>query len=51
MVRHAARMITEKEEGYTMYCAMAKAFGTEACYKLVNDGLQMFGGYGYLQDY
>jgi len=51
MVRHGARMFEEKEENYTMYCAMAKKFATDKCFDIVNDALQMHGGYGYLQDY
>jgi alkylation response protein AidB-like acyl-CoA dehydrogenase len=34
-----------------MYCAMAKKFATDNCFDIVNDALQMHGGYGYLQDY
>ena len=48
MVRHGARMITEGEPNYTMYCAMAKKFATDKCFDIVNDCLQMHGGYGYL---
>lgn len=51
MVRHGARMIEEKEANYTMYCAMAKKFATDKCSAIVDDCLQMHGGYGYLQDY
>ena len=51
MVRHGARLITEKAPNYTMYCAMAKQFATDKCWFIVNDCLQMHGGYGYLQDY
>ena len=43
-------MITEGEPNYTMYCAMAKAYATDKCWNVVNDCLQMHGGYGYLQD-
>lgn len=34
-----------------MYCAMAKKYATDECYTVVNDALQMHGGYGYLKDY
>lgn len=30
---------------------MAKMSATEKCYEAVDMGLQMFGGYGYFQDY
>jgi alkylation response protein AidB-like acyl-CoA dehydrogenase len=39
MVRHGARMITEKVPNYTMYCAMAKQFATDKCWHVVNDCL------------
>ena len=39
MVRHGARMITEGEPNYTMYCAMAKAYATDKCWNVVNDCL------------
>lgn len=35
----------------TKYCAMAKRFVTDAGSKIVNDCLQLHGGYGYLADY
>jgi alkylation response protein AidB-like acyl-CoA dehydrogenase len=34
-----------------MYCAMAKRYATENCFNLVNEALQLHGGYGYLKDY
>ena len=51
MVRHGAHCITNNDPNYTMYCAMAKRFATDKCFDIVNDALQMLGGYGYLQDY
>jgi alkylation response protein AidB-like acyl-CoA dehydrogenase len=51
MVRHGAKLCGEKAPEYTMYCAMAKKFATDKCFDIVNDCLQMHGGYGYLQDY
>lgn len=51
MVRNAADMVTEKTNNYTMYAAMAKKFATEKCSGIVNDALQMHGGYGYLKEY
>jgi alkylation response protein AidB-like acyl-CoA dehydrogenase len=39
MVRHAAKMISEKTENYTMYCAMAKKYGTDNCIDVVNEAL------------
>lgn len=33
------------------YCAMAKQLVTEACSEIVNQAIQLHGGYGYLHDY
>jgi alkylation response protein AidB-like acyl-CoA dehydrogenase len=30
---------------------MAKRFATDACFDIVNDALQLHGGYGYLRDF
>jgi alkylation response protein AidB-like acyl-CoA dehydrogenase len=35
----------------TRLCAMAKRFATDTGFRVANDALQMFGGYGYLADY
>ena len=51
MVRHGAKLIMANDPNYTMYCAMAKKFATDKCFDIVNDCLQLHGGYGYLQDY
>ena len=51
MVRNAANMLTNKEPNYTMYCSMAKKLATEKCFYVVNDALQLHGGYGYLKEY
>lgn len=39
MVRHGAKLITEKAPNYSMYCAMAKKFATDKCFNIVNDAL------------
>ncbi len=39
MVRHGARLITDKAPNYTMYCSMAKRFATDHCFNIVNDAL------------
>ena len=51
MVRHGARLLTDKLPNYTMYCAMAKRFATDKCFNICNDALQLHGGYGYLKEY
>ena len=48
MVRHGASCIDTQDPLKTMYCAMAKKFATDKCFDVVNDALQIHGGYGYL---
>ena len=47
----AAVKVTENAPDKTRFAAMAKRFATDECSAVVNDALQLFGGYGYLQDY
>jgi len=35
----------------TAWCAMAKRFVTDTCFRIADDALQLLGGYGYLADY
>ena len=50
MLRQAAWKLDTGAPDATHYCAMAKKFVTEAGSKIVNDCLQLHGGYGYLAD-
>ena len=47
----AAAKVTEGASDKTKFAAMAKRLATDNGSKIVNDALQLFGGYGYLQDY
>jgi len=47
----AAAKVTEGALDKTKFAAMAKRLATDNGSKIVNDALQLFGGYGYLQDY
>jgi|TARA_R100000501_G_scaffold5804_1_gene12827 alkylation response protein AidB-like acyl-CoA dehydrogenase len=47
----AAAKVTENAPDKTRFAAMAKRLATDNGSKIVNDALQLFGGYGYLQDY
>ena len=47
----AAAKVTDNAPDKTRYAAMAKRFVTDECSDVVNDALQLHGGYGYLQDY
>ena len=47
----AAAALDAKAPDATKLCAMAKRFVTDVGFRVANDALQMFGGYGYLSDY
>lgn len=51
LVRDAARKLDAGEPSATVVAAMAKRFATDECFNVVNDALQIFGGYGYLKEY
>jgi alkylation response protein AidB-like acyl-CoA dehydrogenase len=51
MLRRAATAVDEREPSATTLAAMAKRFATDAGFTIVNDCLQLHGGYGYLQDH
>jgi len=50
-LRQAAWKLDTGAPDAAKHCAMAKKFVTEAGSKIVNDCLQLHGGYGYLADY
>ena len=50
-LRQAASKLDNGDTDATYFCAMAKKFVTEAGSKIVNDCLQLHGGYGYLTQY
>ena len=47
----AAAKVTANAPDKTKFAAMAKRLSTDTGSKVANDALQLFGGYGYLQDY
>ncbi|WP_109260569.1 isobutyryl-CoA dehydrogenase [Hyphobacterium indicum] len=51
MLYRAAAAIDAKDPSTPKLCAMAKRFVTDACFDIVNQALQLHGGYGYLKDY
>lgn len=51
IIRDAARALDRKDANATAYCAMAKLNATEDCFQVVDQALQLHGGYGYLQDF
>ncbi|WP_417772684.1 acyl-CoA dehydrogenase family protein [Stappia sp.] len=50
-LRQAAWKLDTGAADATKHCAMAKRFVTDTAFKVANDALQLFGGYGYLEDY
>ncbi|QXL85382.1 acyl-CoA dehydrogenase family protein [Comamonas sp. NLF-1-9] len=51
MVRLAASKLDAGAAEATTYCAMAKRFATDTCFDVINEALQLHGGYGYLRDF
>ena len=51
MVHRAAASLDAGSPEATLHCAMAKRFATDVGFKVVNEALQLHGGYGYIQDY
>jgi len=47
----AAWMADNGDARHTKESAMAKLFASEAAVRVANDGVQVFGGYGYTKDY
>lgn len=51
LLHKAAAKLDAKAPDATMLCAMAKRLATDTGFNVVNEALQLFGGYGYLRDY
>ena len=51
MIYQAAAKVDAKTPDATMHAAMAKRFATDAGFNVINDALQIHGGYGYLKDF
>ena len=51
MVRLAASKLDAGARDASAYCAMAKRFATDAGFDVVNEALQLHGGYGYIREY
>ncbi len=51
LLHKAASKLDAKAPDATMYCAMAKRLATDTGFNVVNEALQLHGGYGYLRDY
>jgi len=51
MTWRAAAALDAKAPDATMRSAMAKQFATDACFDIVDEALQLHGGYGYIKEY
>lgn len=51
LLHKAATKVDDKAPDATPYAAMAKRLATDTGFKVVNEALQLHGGYGYVQDY
>lgn len=51
LLYQAAWKLDQKTPDATKFCAMAKRFVTDTGFAVVNEALQLHGGYGYLKDY
>ena len=51
MVRLAASKLDAGARDASTYCAMAKRFATDVGFTVINDALQLHGGYGYIREY
>jgi alkylation response protein AidB-like acyl-CoA dehydrogenase len=51
LLHKAASKLDAKASDATQYCAMAKRLATDVGFNVVNEALQLHGGYGYLRDY
>ena len=51
MTRLAASKVDKNDSEATIYSAMEKRFATDVGFNVCNEALQIFGGYGYIQEY
>jgi hypothetical protein len=51
LVRLAASRLDAGHADATTYCAMAKRFATDVGFRVCDQALQLYGGYGYIREY
>ncbi|UTV30113.1 acyl-CoA dehydrogenase family protein [Photobacterium atrarenae] len=51
LVRYAASKLDRQDPDATAYCAMSKRFATDVGFRICDQALQLFGGYGYIKEY
>jgi butyryl-CoA dehydrogenase len=50
MLTYKAAFLADRGERFTVYAAMAKLAASELCMQVATQGIQIFGGYGYMMD-
>ncbi len=50
LLTHKAASLADQKEPFSLYAAMAKLTATELCMEAATQGIQIFGGYGYMMD-
>ncbi|WP_428232059.1 acyl-CoA dehydrogenase family protein [Flavobacterium sp.] len=51
LLLHKAAFLKQQHKPVTTLGAMAKMYASEACVKIANEAVQIYGGYGYTKDY
>ncbi|CAM2908686.1 acyl-CoA dehydrogenase family protein [Vibrio mytili] len=51
LVRYAASKLDKNDPDATTFCAMAKRFATDVGFRVCDQALQLYGGYGYIKEY
>jgi alkylation response protein AidB-like acyl-CoA dehydrogenase len=51
MVYKGGIALSKQEHNAPLQCAMAKRFATDVGFRVANEALQLFGGYGYIKEY
>jgi len=51
MVYLTTDLVDRGDVDYSLESAICKVFASERCWEVINDGLQLMGGLGYMQDY
>ena len=51
LLTYRAAAMKDRGENVTKESAMAKLYASEVCVRAANEGVQIFGGYGYTKDY
>ncbi len=51
LVRRAAAKLDNGDRDATCFCAMAKRLATDVGFRVVDEALQLHGGYGYIREY